>query len=141
MYLTALVLDEGENAADLMATLPQGGGIEGVFVRNPDRTLGARPDAAVAAFYGCCPAEVAAAAVARLCPQRAATLRQPATVAAWRTVPSTYVRCLRDAVVTPAMQDVLAARCDDVRSLDTDHSPFLGAPAELAGILADYSLR
>ena len=141
MYLTALVLDEGENAADLMATLPQGGGIEGVFVRNPDRTLGARPDAAVAAFYGCCPAEVAGGGRGPPVPAAGGDTA-PAGDRGRMADRAVHVRALlRDAVVTPAMQDVLAARCDDVRSLDTDHSPFLGAPAELAGILADYSLR
>ena len=140
VFLTALVLDEGESAAGLMETLPQQeAGVSGVFVRNADGTLGARPEAALSTFYGTCSAEAAAAAVARLCPQRAATLRQPATAAAWRTVPSTYVRCLRDAAVTPAMQDVLASRCTEVRSLDTDHSPFLCAPAELADILVEHA--
>jgi pimeloyl-ACP methyl ester carboxylesterase len=141
VYLSALVLDVDENAADLMANLPQGDGVRQLFVRNADGTLGADPTRAVDAFYGTCSPEFAAAASARLSPQRAATLKQPATLAAWRERPSTFIRCLQDRAVTLPMQDALAKRCTDVLTLDCDHSPFGSCPAELADLLAPMTRR
>jgi pimeloyl-ACP methyl ester carboxylesterase len=141
VFLSALVLDVGENAADLMASLPPGEGVSRVFIRNADGTLGADPTKAVDAFYGTCSPEFAAAAVARLSPQRAATLKQPASVAAWRSLPSTFIRCLQDRALTLPMQDALAVRCTDVASLDCDHSPFASCPSALADLLVPLANR
>ena len=54
----------------------------------------------------------------------------------WQTVPSTYIRCLDDQAVPIAAQDQLASRCGATLTIDADHSPFLGKPAELAQLLA-----
>lgn len=136
VYLSAMVPDVGESLAELSATLPPPTGPAArLFQRNADRTLRANPDLAVASFYHRCPPAAAQAAVARLDAQRAATLKQPASRAMWRSVPSTYIRCLDDQVVPLAAQDLLAARCRQVLSIDADHSPFLGRPAALADLL------
>jgi len=50
-------------------------------------------------------------------------------------IPSTYVYCGRDEAVHPDHQAVMAARCTRRVDLDTDHSPFLSMPVELAEIL------
>ena len=107
-----------------------------LFVRQPDGTMAADPALGPTVFYNTCTALEAAAAVARLCPQRTATFKQPATRANWRTVPSTYIRCLQDKAVPLGAQDQLAQRCGDVLDIDTDHSPFLCAPGLLADLLA-----
>ncbi len=97
VYLTAMVLDEGESATGLSATLPAVDGPSArLFRRRDDGLLEARPELATASFYHCCPPEAAVAALARLEPQRAATMKQPATRARWRDVPSTYVVCRDD---------------------------------------------
>jgi pimeloyl-ACP methyl ester carboxylesterase len=56
-------------------------------------------------------------------------------------VPCTYVRCLRDAAVTPARAEVYAARLG-VRPIDLDcaHSPVLSAPDELLRVLETIPL-
>jgi pimeloyl-ACP methyl ester carboxylesterase len=152
VYLAALVPDVGEDPAALMATLPRpvrepaaAGGddrqVRTLFVRQPDGTIGPDPDLGPPVFYNTCEPPSVAAAVARLCPQRAATFKQPATRANWRAVPSTFVRCLRDRAVPLAAQDQMAERCADVLSIDTDHSPFLCAPGELADLLAPLAAR
>lgn len=149
VYLSALVLDDGEDPASLMATFPAPPAQAGetpkrsqpFFLRQPDGTIAADPALGPKMFYNTCSAAEAQAAVARLCPQRAATFKQPATRANWRTVPSTFVRCLQDNAVPVAAQDGLAKRCTDILDLDTDHSPFLGAPAQLANLLAPLTKR
>ena len=157
VFLAALVLDEGEDPAALMATFPAparspepaggagpadgAGPARALFVRQADGTMAADPSLGPTVFYNTCSPETAAAAVARLCPQRTATFKQPATRASWRTVPSTYIRCLQDRAVPPAAQTQLAARCGEVLDIDTDHSPFLCAPSLLADLVAPLARR
>lgn len=51
---------------------------------------------------------------------------------AWRTVPSTYVVCTEDRVLTADYQRERAGRLTHSVELVADHSPFLSAPDELA---------
>jgi pimeloyl-ACP methyl ester carboxylesterase len=50
------------------------------------------------------------------------------------SVPRFYVRCLQDEAVVPSLQEHMLAEtpCQKVVSIDTDHSPFLSTPKELA---------
>ena len=142
VYLSALVIDVEESASAVMAGLPQSTAIPGKLMqRRDDGIMAANAELAAVAFYNTCTPQMAAAAAARLSPQRAATMKQPASRAAWRTVPSTYVRCLADNAVPLAAQDQLAQRCTDVATLDADHSPFLCQPVELADILEPLARR
>ncbi len=135
VYLSALVLDEGEDAASAMATFPsETPGT--LFTRHGDGTVTADPSFGPSRFYNTCSSLEAAAAVARLSPQRASTFKQPTSRANWRSVPATYVRCLQDNAVPLVAQDHMAERCSDVLTIDSDHSPFLGAPGALADLLA-----
>jgi pimeloyl-ACP methyl ester carboxylesterase len=54
-------------------------------------------------------------------------------------VPRVYIECLQDNAIRPSFQKNMytATPCKTVYSINTSHSPFLSAPAELAGILAD----
>ncbi|MDH4145811.1 MAG: alpha/beta hydrolase [Acidimicrobiia bacterium] len=140
VYLSALTLDVGESPFSLMGTFPKrasGGEASGgkLFQRLDDGTTGANAALARATFYNTCSAEAAAAAQARLCPQRASTFKQEATRANWRETPSTFIRCLQDRAISVPGQDLLAARCGSVVDLDCDHSPFVCMPSELADLL------
>jgi len=142
VFVTALVTEVGESPNSLMATFPPpvftGPVPSRIFVRGDDGTISGNPEAAVPVFYNESPAEAAAAAIARLCPQRTASLKQEVTRAAWKDIAATYVRCTKDMAISIAAQDMLIGRLADpnVATLETDHSPFLGMPAELADILA-----
>lgn len=52
-------------------------------------------------------------------------------------VPRHYIRCLRDRVVPPKLQEEICAMhgLKNVYSLDTDHSTFFSVPVELAALL------
>jgi hypothetical protein len=53
-------------------------------------------------------------------------------------VPRTYIRCLRDAAVTPVAAALYARRLGvEPIDMDTAHGPMLSAPAELADILLE----
>lgn len=77
----------------------------------------------------------ACAAIGRLGHQALASLRQPLTRAAWRTIPSTYVVCERDRAISVSRQETMAQRAERVLRMPTSHSPFLSRPAQLAGVL------
>ena len=86
-------------------------------------------------FYTDVDADTAVGAVARLGHQSLAALGQPLLRAAWRTIPSTYIVCERDAVIPVPAQEAMAERSGRVLRMPTSHSPFLSRPAQLAGIL------
>jgi hypothetical protein len=56
---------------------------------------------------------------------------------AWRTVTSTCIVCDDDQIIAPVAQQQMAGHATAVRHIDTDHSPFLSCPAELASHLAE----
>jgi pimeloyl-ACP methyl ester carboxylesterase len=88
------------------------------------------------AFYGCCSAADVADAASKLAPEPLKPLVTPLETTAQRfgRVPRAYVETLRDrAVSIDAQRSMRAALpCDPVLTLDTDHSPFLSRPGELA---------
>jgi pimeloyl-ACP methyl ester carboxylesterase len=99
-------------------------------------------DAELAAksMYSDCPALVAAAAFARLRAQAAAPQVRPTPLEAWPDVPTEYVVCTADRMVSPAWG---AGRAREHgwagRELTSGHSPMLSRPAELAELLISYS--
>jgi pimeloyl-ACP methyl ester carboxylesterase len=138
VYLTAFCLDVGEGVLAKTRSMPSvetelGSGTIQFLPDGSGSTI--IPDRAAPSFYGCCAPEVAAAGTARLCMQPMATFTQPVTVAPWKSIPSTYVRCLRDEAIHISHQDLMAGRCGSIGTLDTDHSPFMSAVAETADIL------
>ena len=91
-------------------------------------------------FYGDCPPDVTAAAVARLTPQSMSSCTTPLRAAGWATLPATYVVADADAGLPAAVQEMMAAgRAEDVRHIDSAHSPFFARPRELADILIEVS--
>ena len=136
VYIAAFVTDIGESVISLSASLPQDPTALSDAIVIGDGVTTVVADRAHDTFYGHCDPVVTAAHIARLCPQPIATVVQPATNASWRHIASTYVRCTADAAVALSNQDVMAARCTHVETLDADHSPFASMPAETAEIIA-----
>lgn len=79
-----------------------------------------------------------AAALASLTPQALRAFVEPAPLPRFWSldIPRTYVRCLRDAAVTPERAAVFAARLGVAPvDLDAAHDPMLSAPDDLARLL------
>ena len=95
--------------------------------------------ALVECFYEECDPEDAAAASARLGPESLAAFATPVAVTDDRagSVRRIYVECVRDHAISITKQrEMWAARpCERVETIDTDHSPFLSRPEELAAHL------
>lgn len=89
-------------------------------------------------FYGDSDPSLVESLAARLRPM---PLHGTATLTgtpAWKAVPSTYIVCAKDNAISPVTQRFMAARASEVVEWDTDHSPFLTRPGDLADLLASY---
>jgi hypothetical protein len=54
---------------------------------------------------------------------------------AWHRIASTFVRCTDDRAVAINHQDLMAARCTHVTTIESDHSPFASAVKATADVL------
>jgi pimeloyl-ACP methyl ester carboxylesterase len=85
-----------------------------------------------------CPQAQVDDAVGRLTPEPVAPFETALfTTARAASVPAFYVECLRDRILSRAMQRKMQARArvSGVFSLDCDHSPFFSAPEDLVAAL------
>lgn len=130
VYLTAIMQEPGRPI-----DLGQTPGL--AAVRMEGETASVDPASATVAFYHRCHPKDAEWATARLRAMPTATLAAPPPDhVAWRHVPSTYIVCTDDQIIDPTQQRVMAAQAGAIVELDSDHSPFLSCPADLAEALA-----
>lgn len=97
------------------------------------------PKAAPAVLYGDCDPQTQQRAIARLVPQLTATSAQTISLAAWRTIPSTYVVCTIDRAISPEIQRHLAERATDKIEIHSSHSPFFSHPEWVAALISQSS--
>ena len=141
VYLAAAIPDAGDSLASLaQAGLPgsdataEEPGAEEVDVL-PDGRLVLRPDAARAGLFHDCPAERADAAIASLRPQAPVTATQLVTGAAWRDIPSTYVRGAYDRLPHEPVAPAFKEHGAELVTLPTGHCPQWSRPDLVAGVL------
>jgi pimeloyl-ACP methyl ester carboxylesterase len=91
------------------------------------------------ALFGECPDADYELALAHLSPEPLKPLVTPLRItdARFGSVPRVYVECSGDRTITLAAQRAMQAAmpCGQVFTLDSDHSPFLSHPAQLARVL------
>ena len=128
IYLTAFVLDKGE-------TLYQacGNTDPAWWVRTSDNRLTTANPTEI--FYNTCTKEIASNAATQLRTQSLEAFNQAITETAWREIDSTYIICERDNAIPVFAQEAMSQRCSRTLRMDTDHSPFLSAPKELAEMI------
>lgn len=138
LFLTAYVPDVGESVMGLAMSMPTATTtLSSAMVMAADRkTFSIDPELAHALFYGRCDPITTPANLARLCPQPVATFDQALTGAGWTTIASTYVLCTLDDAIHISHQQLMSARCTNVETLETDHSPFASMPIQTAEIIA-----
>jgi pimeloyl-ACP methyl ester carboxylesterase len=131
VYLCAFMPDAGESLVDITR-----GPAPWIRTLDDGCTL---PDLALAAdlFYGDCDDETQRRSTDRMRPMPLAPFAEPATEAAWRRIPSTYVVCTQDNAIPVELQrNVFAPRAGEVVELEASHSPFFSQPDDVAEILA-----
>ena len=130
IYLTAVMVEPGD-ATDL----GESPGLAALSLEGD--TASVSPEGAVTAFYHRCSPADAEWATARLRPMPMSVLIGATTDSpAFRSVPSTYVVCDDDQIISAAAQSTMAELAGRVEHIDSDHSPFLSYPADLARLLA-----
>lgn len=135
VYLTAVMLRDGEVALSEEAEMFRDGTLT---IDEAAGTIAIDPSRATHYFYGECATADAAAAVSRLTnPVPVGPWREPASADRGAELPRSFVKTLRDRTFPPAVQQYMIDACgvEDVHEVESDHSPFLSAPEQLAAIL------
>jgi len=92
------------------------------------------PVLASSALYGHCAPATQSWATSKLSTQTVASFRAPRSAADVH-VPTRYVACRDDHAIDPSLQSIMASRCDELVMIESDHSPFLSHPSDLADLL------
>jgi pimeloyl-ACP methyl ester carboxylesterase len=133
VYLAGAVPDAGESLAALAPEPVTEAPSEAVRVL-PDGRIALTPESALAALFHDCSAERARRGVELLRPSNPATGTQPVGAAAWRELPSTYVRC-RDDRLPELLSPAFLTADVDVRELPTGHCPNWSVPRDVAELV------
>ena len=145
IYVAAFAPQDGQSLLDL-TQLPEGAGdqVQANIIVEGDPPVATMPAAASRdALYGSCPDDLAAWAIARQRPQAVAPFVTPVSIPPGRLagIPRYCVLCLRDRAIPPALQRRMSQEiaCAEVIELDTDHTPHLSMPAQLADALGHFA--
>ena len=133
VYVCAFVPAPGDNLTALAQAAPDSK-LHAAAQIGPE-VIELRPELIRSAFYGECSEEAARRAMARLRPEPLRPAIEPVTGST--SLPRAYIECTRDRAIPIGHQRSMRDRAGvtALASLDTDHSPFLSRPAELAHAL------
>jgi pimeloyl-ACP methyl ester carboxylesterase len=142
VFLAAAVPDVGDSLASLAeaatknkpAGAQEESGGEEIDMRADGRMV-MRPESARAALFHDCPPDRADTAITLLRPQTPATGTQPAAAAAWRDIPSTYIRCTKDRLPYELISPAYWEHASRVLTLPAGHCPQWSRPDLVAGLL------
>jgi pimeloyl-ACP methyl ester carboxylesterase len=144
VYLTALLLEDGESGFGVLKLVPEGSFTPPAMIPNEAGTaISFDPAEAGPLLYQRTEPAWVERALAHLTPEPMFGLTQTQSLSAERygRVPRAYIECLDDLTLPLIAQQALTARqpCNHVRSIDSDHSPFYSAPGELADVLDELA--
>lgn len=145
VYVAGLLPLDGQSLADLPPRDPDDP-VRGYTIIDEAAGVARFAEKAVREiFYGECTTAAADWAAAQVEPESLAAIagRVDLPVGSATPVPRVYVECWRDRAIHLRRQRAMyhAAGCDRVLSIDTDHSPFLSRPQELAEGLSGLAAR
>ena len=129
IYLTAFVLDKDET---LFAAC---GSVDPIWWRRNQENTRLTADNPVEIFYNTTSQPLAQEVAERLRTQSLEAFNQPMRNVAWKSIDSTYIICEKDNAIPLVAQEGMSQRCTRAVRMNTDHSPFLSAPQELAALI------
>jgi pimeloyl-ACP methyl ester carboxylesterase len=137
VYLTAFLPGDGQSLVELADSFDGADNVQtNLVVDEGTGTCVVADGAAAWLFYGECTSESTAWALSLLRPEALAAFPTPVRVSddGAGAIPRAYIECARDHAITHGLQRHMQRRlpCDPVVTIDTDHSPFLSRPRELA---------
>ena len=141
VYLAAALLQDGEAFMSPASQEPDD--VRRVLETRTNWTIAAdlshvvhKPEFSPGRFYNNCAQEDVDWAMTMLAPQPVGPLVSPMRISAenYGRVPRVYIACSMDNAVPPerGAEMYAALPCAEVITMDTDHSPFLNMPEELA---------
>jgi pimeloyl-ACP methyl ester carboxylesterase len=147
VYVAAFVPQNGQSLLDL-TKLPEGAGdqVQANIAVDGDPPVATMPaQASRQAIYGSCAEDVATWAIARQRPQPVAPFATPVSIPSGTLdgISRYYVLCRKDRAIPPPLQRRMSAEngCIEVVELDTDHTPHLSTPSELAEALQSFAMN
>jgi pimeloyl-ACP methyl ester carboxylesterase len=136
VYLAALLQQDGETSTGVMSGDTESIAPQYAVMSEDNSTISIPIEGYKVVSYNTCSDEDVAWAAPFLVPEPTAPMSTPVHVTEERfgRVPRVYIETLLDKGVTPSLQKKMytALPCQKVISMNTDHSPFLCAPRELA---------
>ena len=141
VYLAAVLTEAGHPT---LASPPVKGRetMRSKVVIETDTTTEIDREASLEVFYHDVEPSLARQAASRLRPFQKAgyAVIETDAVAAWRTIPTTYVVCTEDRMIHPDTQREMAAAAGaEVIEWRSSHSPFLSHPDLVAGLVSRYA--
>jgi pimeloyl-ACP methyl ester carboxylesterase len=128
VYVCGFQLDVDESLLSVTGKAPDWWNIEGDILTPHDPS---------SVFLHDVPRDTALQAVARLKPFSLRATSQKVTVAAWRTIPSTYITADHDKALPRRGQDFFSKRATRIRRLRSGHLPLLSVPHTLADLIVE----
>jgi pimeloyl-ACP methyl ester carboxylesterase len=140
VYLAAFLVPGGKTLTDMLFLDAARDVARDAMVMQPDGISSVIPTERVAElFYNTTPPELQVSAAEKLRPEPMMSFMTPLSLSegAYGRVERTYVECLQDRAIPIELQRAMqsALPCSTVLTLDSDHSPFLSQPAQLAAAL------
>ena len=141
IYIAAVVTEAGHPTLSPPASVPAKGRetLRPKVIIETDTTTVIDREVSLAAFYHDVEPSLARQAAARLRPfqKTGYAVIETDAVAAWRTIPATYVVCAQDRMIHPDNQREMAAAAGaEVVEWPSSHSPFLSHPDLVADLVA-----
>jgi pimeloyl-ACP methyl ester carboxylesterase len=142
IYIAATVTEAGHPTPSSRSSVPVKGRetMRSKVVIETDTTTIIDREVSLAAFYHDVEPSLARQAAARLRPfqKTGYAVIETDAIAAWRTIPTTYVVCAQDRMIHPDNQREMAAAAgaEEILEWPSSHSPFLSHPDLVADLVA-----
>jgi pimeloyl-ACP methyl ester carboxylesterase len=145
IYVAAYLLRSGESIAKASETATDSLVGPNMVPAADWSTISIKPKVVKDVFAADAPPEALKRLLAMTQAEPAAPFNTPVevTAAKFGSVPRAYVRTARDQAVTSRLQDAMLAHspCAQVMTMNTSHTPFFAAPAELAAALVELAAQ
>lgn len=144
IYIAAVLTEAGHPSLSPPSSVPATGRetLRPKVVIETDTTTTIDREVSLAAFYHDVEPSLARQAASRLRPfqKTGYAVVETDAVAAWRTIPTTYVVCAEDRMIHPDTQHEMAAAAGaELLEWPSSHSPFLSRPGLVADLVARFA--
>jgi pimeloyl-ACP methyl ester carboxylesterase len=145
IYIAAVVTEAGRPSLSPPSSVPVPGRetLRPKVIIETDTTTIIDREVSLAAFYHDVEPSLARQAASRLRPfqKTGYAVIETDAVAAWRTIPATYVVCAEDRMIHPGTQREMAAAAGaQVLEWPSSHSPFLSHPGLVADLVTRHAM-